>query len=1083
MIVKKYFVGAIAIMGLLFITHKVSAQTGIIVRGRVIEKGTGQPLPGVTVTEKNKSNRNVNGIGTDINGNYELKIADANDSLYFTQIGLKTIVRAIKGQQVINVTMAEDGRTLDAVNINAVSKASSDGFLGISDANRSDSRTKINMKDLEDIPATSIDQVLQGKAAGLLISMNSGNPGSGSSIQIRGATSIGLGSQPLIVVDNVPFKANVNVDLSNPDALSELVNISPTDIASIEILKDAAATAVYGSDAANGVILITTKRGDSQKPRVSLTSSLSLSVPQTPIPLLNGDQYKTMILEAYQNRYGTGIDLTTSPIANLFLQPGALNYENYNNNTNWQKETTRPLALTQDYNASIVGGGESAKYLVSLGDNNSLGPIYGTSFNRISTRFNFDYQIANNLSFTSDISYVESKKHNFYQNNNTIANIKAPILPVYTQDQYGNNLSTYFQPGTGGFQNDVQNPIALIDNAINQIDNQRLDAKLTVRYSPFKGFQINNLFSTSNESTSTQLFLPHSASGLDFYRQNNLYLRIDNNLNTSSVIPQKGVALYFKDDITYRFTLPKNYSLTAGLFTIYSSNSRNAITLTSVQGPSGYLTEPYNSEIYNTISSQNVITRTLSNIFQTFFAYKELYSITASIRREGNSNFGANNRFAWFPAISGYWRPSAQPVIKKLTKGWLDDFKIRGSYGITGRGPDQNNATTFTYSANAPFIDIQGVTPDNIQLVNLRWEKSKQLDVGADLSFFKGRLTFVTDYSVTTTRDLLLNTPISVASGFESILTNFGTIQAKTLEFTIAGDIIRTAKWNVGGSFNISTGNNRVLSLPNNNAPVINSNVLDNGKYLSLINVGDPIGTFYGLKSLGVYKTDGDAYAQDANGNFITDLNGAKIPMRWNNANGQIFTGGDAHYADLNHDGVINQQDVVALGNTTPKFYGGFILRASYANTWNLLAVFNYQSHFDIINGAEIVTTNEYSNNNQSIAVLRRWRKQGDVTDVPRALYGDGHNWVGSDRYIEDGSFVRLNSVSLAYSVPKSVLTKLRLRSLKFALSVSNPKTWTNYSGADPTISANRNNPFAVGIDNSLTPTPILYTLAVTANF
>jgi TonB-linked SusC/RagA family outer membrane protein len=1088
MILKKYLSISITIIGLLLITLQLSAQN-TVVRGKVTEQGTGKPLPGVTVAEKDKENRQVNGVMTDINGNYQLKIADSRDSLSFSQIGMISVVKLIGNQQVINVVMVDDVKSLTEVQVNATAQKRSEGFLGISDRDRTDAHTRINMKDLEDIPATSIDQVLQGKAAGLLISMNSGNPGSGSSIQIRGATSIGLGTKPLIVVDDVPFKSQATVDVSNSDAISELINISPTDIASIDILKDAAATAVYGSDGANGVILIKTKRGDNQKPRISITSTSSVKVPQTQLPLLNGDQYKTMILEAYQNRFGTtGIDLTTSPIANLFLQPGALNYENYNNNTNWQQVTNMPFALTQDYNSSIIGGGESAKYLVSLGYTDEVGPLKGTSYKRLSTRFNFDYKLSDNLSFTSDIAYTNGKKNRYYESdgNNTLK--KAPIFPIYTQDQYGNDLSTYFVPGTGGFQNDLRNPIALIDNAMNIQGNQRLDAKLTIRYRPFKNFQFNNLFSVTNESYTSDAFLPQSASGLDYYRQNNLYLRIDQNTNLASSNPGKSSSLYFKNDIIYKFTLPAKFGLNAGLFTVFQSIPSNnipssAIKLISSNTPSNYLSSPYTSDIFTEISSATSLQRSLSVIAQANFTYDERYSVTGSLDREGNSAFGENNRYAIFPAISVGWHLASEHFIKDRNWTWLDDIKFRGSWGISGRAPNVSNANAFTFSANAPFVDIQGVNADNIQLVNLRWEKTTTSDAGLEISLWKGRLNIVTDYSVATTRDLILSSPIATSSGFENISTNFGTIQGKTFEFTVAGDAMRSKDWILGGSFNISTSSTAILSLPNNNAPVVRANVLDNGTYMTLINVGDPIGTFYGLQYLGVYKTDADAFAKDNKGNFITDFNGNRIPMRWNDQSGEIFTGGDAHYADLNNDGVINKQDVKALGNTNPQFYGGLILRASYKATWQLLAVFNYQTNFDIINMAQANTTNMYSNNNQSTAVLRRWRKQGDDTDVPRALYGGGHNWVGSDRYIENGSFIRLNSVSLTYNLAKSLLSRLNIRSAKATFSVSNAKTFTRYTGADPSTGANRNDPFNSGVDKALTPIAITYSLGLNVNF
>ena len=1085
MIAKKYFSIAITVMGLLLITFQLSAQT-IVIRGQVTEKDNGQPIPGVTVTEVNKENRLVNGVVTDLNGNYQLKITNVSDSLHFSQIGLKTIKRAIKTQLVINVSMSEDVHSLDEVVVTSSRSANHGGFLNVAPQSRTDAHTTISMKTIEDIPATSIDQVLEGQASGLLISMNSGDPGSGSSIQIRGATSIGLGTKPLIVVDDVPFKSQANIDLSNPDALSELINISPTDISSIEILKDAAATALYGSDGSNGVILITTKRGDNMRPRISINTFVSVKKPQKPFPLLNGDEYKTMILEGYQNRYGTIGLPSTDVVNNLFLLPGALDYENYNNNTNWTNEVTLPNSLAQNYNASIIGGGESAKYNVSFGYVNEVGPTKGTGLRRLNGRFNFDYKISDKLSFISDIAFADTRKDNNYESVGKIAILKAPVLPVYTQDAFGNSLSTYFIPGTTGFQKDIKNPLALINNAIYADANQRLDATLSVRYSPFKGFQINNLIHATNESFTSASFLPHSASGVDFYRQNNLFLRTNSQYNLASSQPKEGSAIYFKSDITYRFSLGGKQNLSAGLFTIAESTRSTELFLESTNTPSEYLSIPNTSDLYNTISSVKKLNKKMSVLGQAVYTFDNRYGLTANLRVEGNSAFGENNRYAIFPAFSGYWRLSSEKFIKNSTSKWLDDLKFRGSWGITGRAPNISAANAFTFSANAPFVDVQGVTADNIQLVNLRWEKTTSQNAGVDISVLKGRLSFVCDYGMNTTRDLILTTPITGSSGFETVYSNYGTIRSNVIEYTLAGQALKTKTWTIGGSFNISTSDSKIVELPNNE-PVVRDNVLDNGRYITLLNVGDPVGTFYGLKYLGVYNRDEDAFAKDPEGNLLTDFNGNQIPIRWDSQNGHEFTGGDARYADLNSDGVINKQDVTALGNTTPRFFGGFMFRVSYKSMWELFTVFTFQSQFDIVNMAQASTTSMYNTNNQSTIVMKRWRKQGDGvgdnSDIPRALFGTGHNWVGSDRYVEDGSFLKFNSISLSYKLQQELLKKMRVKSAKMSLMISNIKTFTNYSGVDPSISANRNDPFKMGQDNSLTPIPIMYTLSFGVNF
>lgn len=1083
MILKKYFFKTVIFIGLLLMTQHVMAQTPAaqanMIRGKVTEKSSGQPIPGVTITEKNKDNRLVNGVVSDQNGNYQIKIADKNDSLHFAMIGMKTVSRPIRGE-VINVALEDNTKALNTVDIVATGtkKGQNGGFLN----NKAQASSHIDMKDLEAVPANSVDALLEGKASGLLISMNDGSPGSGSSIQIRGATSLGLNSQPLIVVDDVPFKspAGSSVDASNPQGLSDLVSISPADIASIDILKDAAATALYGSDGANGVIVIRTKRGDNVAPSINITSTTQIKIPQNPIPLLNGNDYKTMMLEAYQNRYGTtGIDLVSSPIGKLFLEKGALDYENYNNNTYWPGVINMKQGFSQNTTAAILGGGESTKYNVSLGYVNDTGPVINTNFKRLTGRFNFDYKISNKLTFTSNFSYVHDTKASSYENVGDIALRKAPVMPVYTQDQYGNSLATYFVPGTSGFQNDLKNPLALINNGISNSSGDRLDANVIVRYNPIKGLQINSSIANTYAGSRTDKFLPISASGVDYYRKSNLLLIADANENVGEIVPQNYSKLYIKNDVIYSLSKGK-HTLQALLSSILNSENTSWITIRGRNNPSEFLQAAYSTDYNNNIASTKNIVHNTSIVGQMVYQFSDLYSVAGSVNNQGNSSFGKNNRYGTFPAISGFWRPSSE-VFMKNTKKWLQDWKFRGSWGISGRAPRASQSNLLTYSANAAFVDIQGVTPDNIELVNLRWEKSTSVNIGTDISFFSGRLSMTADWSRIKTKDMLLNQPITGTSGFESITTNFGDMQGKVYELEITGMPIRGKKWRFQASFNIATTKTRITALPGN-LPVINGSEFDNGKFMSLVNVGDQIGTIYGLKYQGVFSKDEDAFVKDRNGNYITDFNSQKIPIRWLNANGEIFTGGDAKYVDLNNDGIINKQDVTAIGNSTPKFYGGFLFRLSY-NAWELFSTFTYRYGVDIVNVAQMNTTNMFNNNNQSNAVTRRWRKQGDVTEMPRALYGAGHNWVGSDRYVEDGSYVRMNSLSLSYALPKAILSKLSLRSTRFTLTASNPFTLTKYSGVDPSIGLNGNDPFATGRDNNQTPNPLIYTLGIWVTF
>lgn len=1077
----KYFCRTIPFIGLLFFALQLNAQIVIVVKGKIIDS-KGVSLPGVTIVEKNRDNRQINGTVTGINGEYQIKITDRSNSLYFSFVGMKPVVKVINEQTVINVSMSDDVVQLGEFVVTSSAVKPSDnsgGFLQIKPRDRTSSVATIKMSDLEEIPASSVEQILEGQVSGLMVSMNSGDPGSGASIQIRGATSLGLGSKPLIVVDDVPFKTNQEIDLTNPEGLSELVNISPNDIASIDVLKDAAATALYGSDGANGVIVIKTKRGDMIKPRVSITSTTTFKYPQNPLPLLNGDQYKTMMLEGYQNRYGTEIDLTSSPIRNLFLEPTALDYENYNNNTYWPDQVNMIRGFTQNLSASITGGGEATKYNISLGYLNEVGPAIGTKLTRGTGRFNFDYKLSDKLMFTSDISFSSDNKTSTYENTTNLSLIKAPVLPVFNEDAFGRPMSTFFFPGVNGFQGDVSNPVALIYKALNNTGSNRLDSKISVRYKPINGVQFNTIVATTYEALTGEKFLPHSATGADFYRQNNTLLIINNSVNTGNIIPKNAFSMYVKNDLIYTLYKGK-HTLQSLISSTYETISSRQIILDGSNTPSEYLTMPYLTDNLNTISSSMSLRRQFSVVGQFYYLFDDRYAISGSIRNQGSSAFGKNNRFGTFPSASGFWRPSSEPFLKNKIS-WLDELKFRGSWGITGRAPNASAANAFTFSANAPFINIQGITSDNIELLNLRWEKTTSFNTGMDLSIWKGRLSLVADFSKGVTRDMIMNVPISPTSGFETIQQNFGTMRSSILEGAITGQVIAKKNWNLIVSLNISSVNSRVLELPGNE-PVIRDNVLDNGKYMTLVNVGDPIGTFYGLKYLGVYSRDEDAFAKDANGNFFSDFGNAKVPVRWNNQSGEVFSGGDAIYEDINHDGIINKQDVVAIGSAIPDFYGGVMFRLRYKSL-ELFSNFSYQYGFDIVNLAKANTTNMYSTNNQSTIVLSRWRKQGDITDVPRALIGAGHNWVGSDRFIEDGSFIKCNTLSISYNFKNEILKKIRFRSAKLALTAYNVFVLTNYSGVDPSVSGNSNDPFYMGRDNSVTPPPNTFTMGLWLGF
>ncbi|WEK19962.1 MAG: SusC/RagA family TonB-linked outer membrane protein [Candidatus Pedobacter colombiensis] len=1081
---KKFFRLTMAVL-LMLSAQQVIAQTSpsIVIRGQVKDKKN-EPIPGASVIEQDKDNRLINGTSTDVNGNYQIRISNANATLICRYIGSKPQTIKVNGRQVINITLEDENNMMQEVAITSKMKKPTvnTGFLDVDKRDMASSVSSVKMADLENLPAASIEDVLEGRVPGLMVTMSSGDPGAGAAIQLRGASSLGLNTKPLIVVDGIPWTDNIpdNGDLSSPQGLSNLLNISPTDIATVDILKDAAATALYGADGANGVIAITTKRGSNIRPTVSATSKLSLTQAPRMLPMLNGTQYKTMVLEAYQNRY----NMTTTPTS-LFLEPGNADYENYNNNTNWPKQLIKN-GFQSDQNISIRGGGDATGYAISLGYLDEKGTTIRTGFRRANGRLAFDYKVSSKLKFLSDVAYTSSTRDQNIQLDNignttkpsllVVGIYKAPVIPVFAQDQYGNSTHEYFIQPTG-FQGNVANPVAVANLASAKTQSDLLNSSVQAQFRPLndpKTLYIQSVVSLQYENANFDTFLPHSATGKDYTRTN-----IQSGVNTAYSEPKYGLTLYQRNWATYSFNNDKNTFLIGG-GTIYTENRARILNLKADNVASEFITDPYSSPAILQQESSNVFKRTISLTGQMVYIYGDRYSVQAVIRRDGSSAFGGSNRFGTFPSISGFWRPSSEPFMKKFT--WLDDMKIRASWGITGRAPDISASNSATFSANAAYGDLQGVTPDNIDLANLKWERTEQANLGLDLSIFKNRLSITTDVYNNITRDLLWNRPIPNNSGFESVYQNFGSIQNRGIEFEITGIPLKTKDWMLTVSFNIYKNVSKVLSLPDGNE-ISKQNTIGNGQIIQRIRVGDPLGAFYGFKYKGVYARDEDAFVKNADGSFVTDLNGLKIPIRWNNKDGYAFQGGDAIYEDLNHDGVINLQDVTKIGNSSPDFAGGLNLNLTY-KSFTLNTQFTYRYGNDVINVAKMNTTNMYNENNQTTAVMRRWRKQGDVTDIPRALYGAGYNWVGSDRYVEDGSFIRLSAISLGYRVPAKVVQRLRMKGLSFSLSASNLAIFTKYSGIDPEVGTSSNtDPFKVGQDNSLTPPASYYTFNTVISF
>lgn len=1070
-----------------------NTKTAATIQGKVTDNDN-KPIANVTVAEHDADGRTIRAVKTDVEGNYSIKVADLNHKISFSHISFKSQELSIGTRTAINLKMEELGRDLGAVIVTA-QKRSDNGMIQIPEKNLTTAQSSISAKELEEMAATSIDQALQGRLPGVDITATSGDPGAGMSIRIRGTSSINSSTDPLIVVDGMPYETQIPSDFNFGAAdelgYASLLNIAPTDIREITILKDAAATAIWGSRAASGVVVITTKRGGVSKPSISYTLKATMSKQPDAIPMLTGDQYSTLIPEAYMN--STGTPLNTQVVKEFQYDPNdPYWYYNYSRNTNWIKAITQ-TGYSHDHNIAMTGGGEKARYYASLSYLNQQGTTLGTYLNRISTRINLDYIVSQKIRFKSDLSYsYTDNNRNFANNLRDVAYRKMPNMSIYEYDEFGNLSGNYFSPanniqgqygsiGSSGNVSGTFNPVAMAKQAKNNIITQRVTPHFNLQYDIVKTvlmatfdvqFDINN---TKNKS-----FLPQTATGRP-WTEPNVNRAYDGDVDVFNV--QTKTNLVYtpklkgeKHDLISFLSL-NTYDNKYVSQEVLTSNTANSI----LQDPSSPSRTQINSSRLTSYVGQ---TRSVGLLLNAQYSYDDKYIFNAGIRGDGHSRFGPEYRYGLFPSASFRWRVSGEKFMKRYEKK-VDDLSFRASYGHTGNAPRRDYSYFSQYNTFSwTYLNQAGVYPSNMELKDLRWETIVGMNMGVNISMFQKRFTADIEFYKNRTKEMFFpGLQISSFTGFDRVDMNVGTMDNQGFEVGLGITPIKTKDWQLDFNFNIARNINMIREI-SELYPRDKGDITRNGEYKTFMQVNNPFGSFYGFKYAGVYKDKESTIARDAKGQPIIGPTGQTVYMRFNYPSiGYTFQPGDVMYEDINHDGNINYQDIVYLGNGNPKYTGGFGASLSWKGAWKLTAFFNYRYKYDIVNGTKINTTNMYEFNNQSTAVLRRWRKEGDVTDIPRALYRTGYNWLGSDYYVEDGSFLRFRTLTLRYTMPKKLVSKLKIKNLSAYLTGENLFTWTKYTGQDPEVSMRGSDPFRVAIDYSFTPPVRTITLGLTASF
>jgi TonB-linked SusC/RagA family outer membrane protein len=1059
--------------------NKAQSQSAII-NGKVTDADTDETLVSVNIVEMDKNGRFINGTVTDINGNYVLRISDVENEIQVSFIGYKKQTFFVEFRTQINIQLESESFTVDDVVVTA-SRMSHDGITNIRD--RATAVTRLELKGLESVMGTSVEDMLQGRLGNVDISSVSGDPGAGLNIRIRGTASLNARNQPLIVINGIPYDANIEegFDFASADIerFGNLIDVSPEDIESIEVLKDAASTAVWGSRASNGVLMIRTKRGIKSKPIFEYTFKLTSSHEPDPIPMLDGAGYARLITEEHYN-----VNRNEFYSREIAFDPEWEEYHNYSQNTNWVKEITQ-VAFTNQHDFSVRGGGDKSRYNMSTSMIDEGGTTIGNRLKKLNLRSSLDYDLSTKLQFKTDIMFtrydqdntydVEDSEYGGWKSLRAVAYRKMPNLSVYDRDTSNISYGNYFTPLSTlqGNARDNYNPVAFANLATQKRFRDNARALFSTRYNMTPQLVWNGTITLDLFDSKISKFLPYKAIGYDY--NNNITNRAVNEFSKKS-------SIFTINQLVYRPDLGENHDLLVmGQADTEESRSRWYKTESS-QSASPFLTEPVNDKHLNYFGSSFTEYRSMGFFLTSSYKLMDKYSIMVGAKYEGNSKFSKESRWGLFPTVAAFWRISGEEFLSN--SNFIDDLRLRISWGQSGNSPPGNYLYYNTYRAgsNYSYMDMQGVQPSGIELTSLQWETIEQINPGISFMGIDNRLNIEIDiYRKKTLNLYLQNSGIPNHSGFGSINRNDGEMENSGFEVLVDYNIVRKKDFQLSFNVNVSSNKNKVIRLPENYS-LIYGNMLENGNYKISINPGDPLGGFFGYEYLGVYASDDDAIVRDKDGNPVYGIGSdSPLSMIMGGPSGYVFEGGDARYKDQNNDGKIDELDIVYLGDLNPKLMGGTGFRAQYKSLV-LNSFFYFKLGQKIINQTRMDTEKMYNYDNQSLATNWRWRREGDVTDMPRALYNEGFNWLGSDRFVEDGSHIRLKSLSLSYIIAKKTADWLRINNMRVFATGYNLYTWTNYSGQDPDV-APPSRPDILPKDYSRTPPSKKYMFGLNLTF
>jgi TonB-dependent starch-binding outer membrane protein SusC len=1025
------------------------------VTGTIMDATTNEPLIGVNIVIEGSNT----GVISDVNGKYSIEVTDKDAVLVFSYIGYITEKIAVAGQTTIHVSLAPDVTNLEEVVVVGYGTQKKSDLTG--------AISSVKGNDLVQLPVMRADQTLQGRAAGVVVTNTDGAPGGNTTIRVRGSNSITGGNSALVVIDG--FQGG------------NLSSINPNEIESVEVLKDASATAIYGSRGANGVILVTTKRGKTGAPVVDYTYSFGLQKIGHKIDLMNGGEYaqKTNEYQKTLNRNGEPTLPFTQEQIDALLKTGG---------TDWQEEIYRTAPL-QMHQLSFSGGTDRVKYFIAGGYYDQKGLIINTQFKRYTLRSNVDLDINKWLKAGINVNVIKDKGNvppfgegtRYVDILGQVVNAVLrfdPATPVY--DASGNYSQA---PNTYG-DRDVWNPVATTAGSHNESNDMTTNLNTYLDFKLLEGLN----------------FRVTAAAGIVNSGKRTYYSHLTQNGNVADGIGQltEGKSVYFQNSniLTYDKTLFNKHHITltgVGETQLYTD-------IGSYLEGQGFFSDATG---INDFGQANLITEKSSydtkraiNSFlgRVNYGFDDKYLVTFSYRADGASVFGANNKWGYFPSASLAWRASQEEFISNLNV--FSDLKFRGSWGKTGNQAINPYATLDAIASgyNYPY---DGTGSSNIGFAattaanpNLKWETTVQTNVGVDMGFFRGRLNATVDVYKKKTNDLLLQRPVPSYTGFTLLLDNVGSVQNKGLEITVGGDpLVGEFRWNT--SVNITINRSKVLALLKDQTfmPIRTSTgggyqiwASGNNNALMNLEIGQPFGHMRGFINLGTWSEDEREEAA-AFGQLPGDA-------KWKDIAGAVDSEGNPM-----PDGKISVADLTTIGNSSPKFVFGWNNSLSY-KSFSLSFLFQGSYGNDIFNATRIKT--EDPSVGSSPNLNNRWTIDNQNTDVPAftdQLTRDAAGLTSkvnlgksaynrSSRWVEDGSYVRLKNITLAYDLPKSLINKIGVNNFRTFVTASNILTLTNYTGYDPEVSSyNVGSDAAKGIDISNYPTVKTITFGINLTF